>query len=52
MNIFTEIDREILGEIAAEAIAKAGSAQRDAKRWVNAIAKAIVEIENNPFMTW
>ncbi len=52
MTINTIIDREILAEVAAEAISKAADAPRDAKRWVNAIAKAVVEIENNPFMTW
>ena len=52
MTINTAIDREILAQIAAESIAKAASGPRDAQRWVNAIAKATVEIENNPFMTW
>lgn len=52
MNVSTEIDREILAEVAAEAIALAAAAPKDAKRWVNAIAKATVEIENNPYMTW
>lgn len=52
MNCATEINREILAEIAAEAISKAAAAPKDAKRWVNAIAKATVEIENNPYMTW
>lgn len=52
MNIFTEIDRALLAQVAAEAISKAADAPRDARRWVNAIAKAVVEIENNPFMTW
>jgi hypothetical protein len=52
MNVATEINKEILGEIAAQSIAKINPNQRDAKRWINAIAKAVVEIENNPFMTF
>ena len=53
MNVSTEINREILAEIAAESIGKLASGNaKDARRWTNAIAKAVVEIENNPFMTW
>lgn len=52
MNIATEINREILAEIAAESLAAIPANHKDARRWVNAIAKAVVEIENNPFMTW
>ena len=51
MNVATEINRDKLGEVAAASLAKvAGS--KDAKRWTSAIAKAVVEIENNPYMTW
>ncbi len=46
------INQETLAEIASEAIAKINPEQPNAKRWINAIAKAVVEIENNPFMTW
>lgn len=53
MNITTEINREKLALVASEAIAKLESSDRiDAKRWIRAIAKAVVEIENNPFITW
>jgi hypothetical protein len=52
MNVATEINKEILGEIAAESISKINPNQPNAKRWINAIAKAVVEIENNPFMTY
>lgn len=46
------INQETLTEVASEAIAKINLESQDAKRWINAIAKAVVEIENNPFMTW
>lgn len=53
MNVTTEINREKLALVASEAIAKLELSNRtDAKRWVRAIAKAVVEIENNPFITW
>ena len=52
MNVATEINKELLGFIAAESIAKINPNQPNAKRWINAIAKATVEIENNPFMTY
>lgn len=53
MNITTEINREKLALVASEAIAKLENSDRmDAKRWIRAIAKAVVEIENNPFITW
>lgn len=46
------LDKEKLGTIVADAIVKVHQSGKDVKRWVNAIAKATVEIENNPFMTW
>jgi hypothetical protein len=52
MNVATEINKDILGAIAAESIAKINPEVQDGKRWINAIAKAVVEIENNPFMTY
>lgn len=52
MNIATEINKDVLGEIAAESIAKINPNQVNGKRWINAIAKAIAEIETNPFMTY
>ncbi len=52
MNIATEIDKEVLGQIAAESIAKINPNQTNGKRWISAIAKATAEIETNPFMTY
>ena len=52
MNIATEVNFEVLGEIAAEAIAKINPESANGKRWINAIAKATAEIETNPFMTY
>ena len=52
MNVATEINKEILGEIAAEAIKKINPDTKDGKRWINAVAKATAEIETNPFMTY
>ncbi len=51
MNIATEVNKELLGEIAAESIAKINPNKANGKRWINAIAKATAEIETNPFMT-
>ncbi len=52
MTVQNNIDTERLAAVAAEAIVKVHLSGRDVNRWVNAIAKATVEIENNPFMTW
>ncbi len=52
MNTITEINKDLLAEVAAESIAKIDPFQKDAVRWINAIAKATAEIEENPFMTW
>jgi hypothetical protein len=52
MNVATEINREILAAVAAEAIAQINPAEQNGKRWINAIAKAVVEIETNPLMTY
>jgi hypothetical protein len=53
MTPATELDRERLAQVAAEAIAKLqNSNAADSKRWINAIARAVAEIENNPFMTY
>jgi chloramphenicol 3-O-phosphotransferase len=52
MNIATEVNKEVLGEIAAESIAKINPDSANGKRWINAIAKAIAEIETNPYMTY
>jgi hypothetical protein len=52
MNIATEVNKEVLGQIAAESIAKIDPKSTNGKRWINAIAKATAEIETNPFMTY
>jgi hypothetical protein len=52
MNIATEVNKEVLGQIAAESIAKINPNAANGKRWINAIAKAVIEIENNPFMSF
>ena len=52
MNVATEINREILSKVAAEAISKINPNQQNGKRWISAIAKAVAEIESNPFMTY
>ena len=52
MNIATQIDREILGAIAAESIAKINPDSKNGQRWINAIGKATAEIESNPYMTY
>lgn len=52
MNIATQIDREILGTIAAESISKINPDSKNGQRWINVIAKATAEIESNPYMTY
>ena len=52
INIATEVNKEVLGAIAAESIAEINPNQANGKRWINAIAKAAAEIETNPFMTY
>ena len=46
------LDQDKFAAVVAEAIAKIHLSGKDTKRWVNAIAKATVEIETNDFMTW
>lgn len=36
MNIATEVNQEILGEIAAESIAKINPMSKNGQRWINA----------------
>lgn len=49
----TQIDRELLSAIAAESLVIVElSNSRQKQRWINAIAKAVVQIEKNPFMTF
>jgi len=52
MNIATEVNKEVLGQIAAESIAKINPNSRHGQRWINAIARATAEIEINPYMTY
>ncbi len=53
MNVATEINKEVLGQIAVESINKIQDTNApNGKRWMNAIAKAVVEIENNPYLTY
>ena len=51
MNIATEVNKEVLGQIAAESIAKINSQSKNSQRWINAIAKAVSKIESNPYVT-
>ncbi|HEX8287287.1 MAG TPA: hypothetical protein VF556_04790 [Pyrinomonadaceae bacterium] len=39
MNIATEVNKEVLGAIGAEAIAKIDPNSPNGKRWISAIAK-------------
>lgn len=46
------LDKDIFASVVADALVKIHLSGKDVKRWVNAIAKATLEIENNPFLTW
>lgn len=50
--IQNNLDKEIFASVVADALVKIHLSKKDVKRWVNAIAKSTIEIENNPFMTW
>ena len=52
MNIATEVNKEVLGTIAAESIAKIDPNSPNGKRWISVIGKATAEIETNPYMTY
>lgn len=59
MNVATELNKELLSIIAAESIVKlsgiaaeSNPRSKNAKSWINAIAKAVVEIEDNPYLTY
>lgn len=44
----TNIDHELLESIAADSIAKLETSNRpDAKRWINAVKKSVVELQEN-----
>jgi hypothetical protein len=46
------INRDVLAQVAADALAKLNPESRDGKRWINAIAKAVAVIEQNPEMAY
>lgn len=52
MNVNLNLNRTLLAEVAAESIAKVNPAQPNGKRWIRAITKAVVMIEENPFIEW
>lgn len=52
MNVYSEIDREKLSQVAAEAIAKLNPQSAADRRWVNCIARAVAEVETNPYLTF
>ena len=49
MNVTTKINREQIAQVAAESIKKINPKQKDGQRWINAIAKAVIELESNPY---
>ena len=46
------INREVLAQVAADALAKLNPESRYGKRWANAIGKAVALIEQNPEMAY
>ena len=52
MNVATEINKETLAQVAAESIAKINPQAKNAASWIRAIAKATVEVEQNPYLTY
>lgn len=52
MNVATSINKEVLGQIAAESIANIKPTAPNAQRWIRAIARAVAEVETNPFLTY
>src|SRR4028119_676697 len=46
------INREVLAQVAADALSKLNPESRDGKRWANAIGKAVAVIEQNPEMAY
>jgi hypothetical protein len=47
-----QLDQNKLAAVATEAISKVQTSGKDVSRWINAIARAVIEIENNPFIHW
>ena len=52
LNTQTELNQDTLAAVVSDALASASKATANSKRWVNAIARATVELESNPFMTF
>ena len=52
LNTQTELNQETLAAAVADAVKHASKAKTNSRRWVNAIARATVELESNPFMTF
>ncbi len=48
----TELNQDTLAAVIADAVSKASAATTNSKRWINAIARATVELESNPHMTF
>lgn len=48
----TELNQETLAAVVADAVASASKAKTNSQRWINAIARATVELETNPHMTY
>jgi hypothetical protein len=46
------INREVLAEVAVDALAKLNPETKDGQRWTRAIAKAVATIEQNPQMVY
>lgn len=59
MTLQQTVNNEILGKVIAETLVSVHSqyesnhlSEGNYKRWINAIGRATVEFENNPFIAW
>lgn len=59
MNLQETINSQVFGKVIAETLVLIQNqyesnqlSESNYKRWINAIGKATVEFENNPFLTW
>ncbi len=52
LNTQTELNQDTLDAVVADAVSNASKAKTNSRRWINAIAKATVELERNPYMTY
>lgn len=52
MMIQDRLDKETFAAVVVEAITSVHKSGKDEVRWIKAIAKAVIEIENNPFLHW